>query len=320
MPTFSEFSLIEHIKTNFADLAPNNFLTIGDDCAVLPYNDLQSMVISTDMLVEGVHFLRDRISPFELGAKSVAVNLSDIAAMGAKVLGMTLSVAVPEGVSDEYLREFIRGVRSANVMMLGGDTTSSKGAFTVSITVLGLVNKEHLKLRSGARVGDKIYVTSPLGDSGAGLHALLEGDNSMLANDLILAHHNPRAHMSQGSALGALSQVGAMMDISDGLASDLRHILKASKCSAHIDTRRIPMSDNLLNYCHAKNIDPLRFALEAGEDYCLLFTSSEPLPQFDFSVYEIGEIVECCATKKDSQHFICWLPESSKDYRGFTHF
>ncbi len=320
MPTFSEFSLIDHIQTSFENLVQPDYLTIGDDCAVLPYSDTQFMVITTDMLVGGVHFLQEGISPFELGAKSVAVNLSDLAAMGAQPLGVTLSMAIPSGVDDEYLREFVRGVRNANVMMLGGDTTSSKDAFTISITALGLVEKEHLKLRSGAKVGDKIYVTAPLGDSGAGLHALLRGESSELAKELIYAHHNPRAHLTEGVSLGSLPQVGAMMDISDGLASDLRHILRASNCSAIIDTERIPMSENLLNYCKEESLDPLRFALEGGEDYCLLFTASSPLDQLGFCVYEIGEIVENDPSKKSSQHTICWLPESSNDYRGFTHF
>ncbi|MFI3294439.1 MAG: thiamine-phosphate kinase [Rikenellaceae bacterium] len=313
---FGEFSLISYIKDLFSDIPSGDILTIGDDCSVLPYSGDQLLVVTTDMLVEGVHFLRDRISAFELGAKSLAVNLSDVASMGASPLGVTLSIAVPSTLDDDYMKEFLRGVHSSGVLMLGGDTTSSLDRFTISVTALGLVSSDCLKLRSGARVGDRIYVTSALGDSAAGLYCLINDLDSddLDVSSLIAAHHNPSAHLSQGLALGSLPMVHSMMDISDGVASDLVHILEASGCSARIDLSAIPISDCLSRFCRSRDLDPLRFSLSGGEDYSLLFTASDGDLALDFPVFQIGEIVESCG----NCHKIDWGGEF--DFRGFTHF
>lgn len=304
---YSEFSLIDYIKRSFGELTPLNIIGIGDDCAVLPYVDGQSLVVTSDMLVENIHFLADKITPYELGRKSVTVNLSDIAAMGANPIGMTLSIALPKWIEDAYIQSFMHGVMSFNIPLLGGDTTRSAADFVINITAIGVAPKENIKLRSSAKLGDTIYVTGCLGDSSAGLYAL---QNNIAATELIRAHHNPTPHLTQGLELGKNTLVHAMMDVSDGIASDLRHILDASGVSAVVDTKKIPLSNTLIDFCNHHQTSAIDHAVAGGEDYVLLFTASDNLV-VDFPTYPIGRITQ-------NTGGIEWLP--SGDYKGFTHF
>lgn len=307
-----EFGLIDATSKFFEDLVPEGCLGIGDDCAVIPAGGDKFMVITTDMLVEDVHFLRDKISAQDLGYKSAAVNLSDVAAMGAVPHSLFLSVSFPANLSKEWYAEFVRGIKEHQVPLLGGDTTNSKtGKITINIVAVGCVDKNNIKLRKGARVGDCIYVTSALGDSAGGLQAILNSKEKHLSN-LVAQHSRPRPHLAEGAKLGKSSLVSAMIDISDGLASDLRHILKASNVGAVIELSSIPISEEL----KISPWDAEKLALTGGEDYCLLFTASEQV-DFDFPCYKVGYITERNIGN------IEWQTNGQVvelDYIGYRHF
>lgn len=305
-----EFGLISQISSKFSDIIPTGCSGIGDDCAIIPISDSRSMVITTDMLIEDIHFLRNAIPAYDLGSKSLAVNLSDLAAMGATAHSSFLSIALPSDVSVEWCNEFFEGYRSHNVALLGGDTTKATDRISINITAIGMVDNDKIKMRSGARVGDKIYVTSTLGDSAAGLRAILDGRAANFP-ELVMAHNHPTPHLREGILLGSLTAVHSMMDVSDGIASDLKHILRASGVGAKIELSQIPMSDALI----ASPWNALELALTGGEDYCLLFTASADI-QFD-DYYHIGTITR--------QHIgeIEWLDNSKPKLlmlKGFTHF
>ncbi len=268
-----EFDFIEGIRRSFEGIGDGAITGIGDDCAVIPIGEEgargagESLVVTTDMLVEGVHFLRHATSARELGAKSLAVNLSDIAAMGARPIASFLSIALPAECRDEWAREFMEGYRELsarhNVKLAGGDTTASRGTPTatggvvINVTAIGLAPNGNLKFRGGARPGDIVVVGGLLGESAAGLHDILAG---RLDTPNARIHRNPTAQVEEGEWLGTRPEVHSMIDLSDGLASDLRHILKASGVGATIELASIPTT-----------VSP-EIAVTGGEDYKLLFT------------------------------------------------
>ena len=308
-----EFELIEKIRASFP--VPGSMTGIGDDCAVIPQKGGLDTLVSTDMLVEGVHFLSDDITPEQLGWKSAAVNISDIAAMGGNPVSTYLSIALPRNIGEEWMMRFIGGYREISgqfgVPLLGGDTCSSPDRLCISVTVLGECAHGKAVLRSGARPGDSLCVTGTLGDSTAGLKAILEGrprDN--LVDRLIYAHYHPVPEVEAGLSLASSGLVSSMMDVSDGVASDIRHIMEESGVGAEIHTDRLPLSADLLKACSLFGWDPLSLALEGGEDYCLLFTCPPGL-ELPVKHTVIGEITDTGRLE--------W-PGSGRDYQGFRHF
>jgi len=273
-----EFGLIGRIRDIFS--GHSDILGIGDDCAVIPAGD-RDWLVTTDMLIEDTHFLRSGITPYDLGWKSLAVNLSDVAAMGGKPTASFLSLGIPEGITVEYMDEFLRGYRDLSekwsVPLLGGDTTRSagdNGKMVINVGVLGNCPSGQAKLRSAALPGDGIYVTGTLGDSAAGLEHILKGTGDKYPY-LHERHTRPEPRMEEGMILGAMKKVHAMMDISDGIASDLKHILDASGVSAEIDLDTIPMSYHLRALAQENGFQPEEKAIAGGEDYELLFTAAE---------------------------------------------
>lgn len=318
-----EFGLIGRIAESFKNLIPQGWEGIGDDCAVIPWGDGRSLVVTTDLLVENVHFLRDRITPYELGYKSLAVNLSDVAAMGARPLATFLSIGLPSGtVEVEWCDAFFEGYRSFGVPLLGGDTTSSPEGIVINITVLGTAENDHIKRRNGAQAGDYIAATGPLGDSAGGLQAMLDNlPQDDETKELIKRHHQPRPHLAEGEWLGAQPGAHALMDVSDGVASDLLHILRASAVAATIDTASIPISPLLQITAARYGWDARKMALTGGEDYVLLVTldrAQATKVQADFAgkfgreLYIIGE----CQTGEPS------ITYSGTDdlFTGYKHF
>ena len=270
-----EFGLIERIRARFP--APDGVTGIGDDCAVLKQDSMLDCLVSTDMLVEGTHFLREDIPPYDLGWKSAAVNLSDIAAMGGKPTGTFLSLALPAGLPVAWMDAFLDGYaelsKRFDVPLLGGDTTASPDRICINVTVLGECPYGRSRLRSAAAVDDLICVTGPLGDSAAGLKAILEGvERDADVQALIDRHYRPMPRVAEGQELRLNLGVHAMMDISDGIGSDLQHILDASDVDAQIDKNAIPLSLALKRACARHGWDPVALALGGGEDYELLFT------------------------------------------------
>ena len=309
-----EFGLIEEIKQGIE--VPQGYLGIGDDCAVMPQKSGMETLVSTDMLIEGTHFLMDDISAYRLGWKSAAVNISDIAAMGGRCTGSFLSFALPKGLGKEWTDEFFRGYKEISSLygcpLLGGDTTSSRDRLCISVTVTGEAPAGKSVKRSNAAIGDLICVTGNLGDSGCGLKIILEGSGRDAdAEKLIARHYLPMPRVKEGMEIAAAG-ASAMMDISDGIGSDLRHIIEASGVGAEIDTSMIPLSNELKSKCAEYGWDPLELAISGGEDYELLFTiSEENAKKIDFNHFVIGKII--------SGDKIIWRG-SERDYMGFRHF
>lgn len=311
----TEFGFIEHIRTLFADLPSNGFEGIGDDCAVLPLGRGESLVFTTDLLAEGVHFLRHATTARELGRKSLAVNLSDVAAMGATPVATLLSLSLPPDATDTWATEFMEGYHTLSaqygVTLAGGDTTASKSGIVINITAIGHVADGQIKRRGDACEGDVILVGGPLGESGAGLRDILAGRYDTSAATV---HRNPEPQVAEGVWLGARAEVHAMMDISDGLASDLTHILTASDMGAEVDLEHIPVGPSA----------DTETAVCAGEDYKLLFTANPAhaaqladdfRTHFGVGLYPVGRIV--------SGSGIAWRRNGIHqplDWKGFTHY
>ena len=301
-----EFGLIECIASLAAgsrkaaeSQAGQIILGIGDDAALLEVPEERQLVATIDTLVEEVHFRRDWTGPEDLGWKSLAVNVSDVAAMGAEPLAAFLSLALPEGMEVEWVEAFIRGMdecaQEYGCRLAGGDTVRSPRHLTITVALLGTVERGRALLRSGARVGDAICVTGTLGDSAAGLALLEKGigyrvsgigsepslrtpstehrtPNTLPFAPLLAAHHRPRPCLAAARALAASGWVTAMMDLSDGLASDIRHLAARSGVGARIRRDALPVSAAARAAGTALGVDPAEWALHGGEDYELLFT------------------------------------------------
>lgn len=315
-----EFGLIARIRERFP--APEGVTGIGDDCAILKprYNSVDSLV-STDMLVEGTHFLLKDIPPYDLGWKSAAVNLSDIAAMGGEPRGTVLSLALPARTEVEWVDEFLRGYGDVsarfNTPLLGGDTTASPDRICINVTVLGEAPYATARKRADAKKGDLVCVTGTLGDSAAGLKAILEKkERDADVQALIAKHYRPVPRVAEGQQLRLNLGVHAMMDISDGIGSDLMHILEASEMNAEVDLSALPLSLALKHVCARFDWDPLELAVCGGEDYELLFTcTSQAEMLLTVPHFVIGRITD----RTLAQPQISWRGASSS-FAGFDHF
>ncbi len=261
------------IKKYFSELGPKRKdveLGIGDDCALVNPVDIKAIAISCDTLVEGTHFLPE-MPVADLGYKALAVNLSDLAAMGAEPAWMTLALTLPE-VDETWLEEFCKGLYEIseyyNIALIGGDTT--KGHRSLTITVNGLVPPKMALRRSGAQNGDWIYVTGTLGDSALGLEIILnDKDVPYQHRDyLINRHYRPTPRVFAGQSMRGIAT--SAIDLSDGLVSDIEHILKASDVGANIAVNALPVSDALIESVGKEHA--IEYALAGGEDYELLFT------------------------------------------------
>jgi thiamine-monophosphate kinase len=267
-----EFGFIDRIARSVSPGAGVR-LGIGDDCAALELPPGELLLTTTDLLVEQVHFRREWTDLRTLGRKSVAVNVSDIAAMGGTPRHLFLGLAVPAAMSVEELDEFLAGFLDAaghyGATLAGGDTCGSPGPLLISVTAEGAVPEGELLRRSGARPGDALYVSGTLGDSGLALRQLLAGESP--APLLARRHHDPEARTGLGRALARAKLPTAMIDVSDGLLADLGHILESSQVGAAIAAAALPLS---APFRRALATEPalVELALAGGEDYELLFT------------------------------------------------
>lgn len=329
-----EFDIIRrHFnRRELAFAVPAVSLGIGDDCALLRPSPGCELAVSMDMLVEGVHFLPD-CDPFQLGQRTLLVNLSDLAAMGARPLCFTLALSLPRNDAP-WLARFSAGLARVAAVhhcpLVGGDLTASAppvsgrtGPLCLCVQVHGEVPAGAALRRSGARVGDAICVTGTLGDAAAGLRILRDGAWPALATplreSLVQAFQTPPSRVAAGTALRGLAS--AAIDLSDGLASDLGHILRASGVGARVEVESLPLSAGL---CAALTPDQrLALALGGGDDYELCFTVPPPqLPQvtqrlaaLGTPVCRIGEIVPGSALQ--------WWRDGralALDVRGYNHF
>ncbi len=317
----NEESIIARLKQNF--LLPGG---IGDDAAVIPIDNNQSYVISKDLLVEDVHFRRSYYDPESLAHKSLHVNLSDIAAMGAKpayvLLGISLPPNLPTGFVESFLDSFSTQCKSCDVQLIGGDTTGSTDKIFISVTVIGRGDNNSLKFRHSARIGDMIYVAGQLGEAHGGLIALeknMAGFARLKERTL-----KPTARTQEGLWFGNRSEITSMMDISDGLYTDLKKLCHASSTGGDIFVDALHPNAVLQEFCQEAKIDPIECMLAGGEDYGLLITvspeESSTLTEnfsaaFNYELQPVGQITSATSVRllKNDQ-------EVPFTYPLFTHF
>ncbi|WP_338787797.1 thiamine-phosphate kinase [Metabacillus sp. FJAT-53654] len=272
-----EFDFISKIKPNRI-FQKNVKVAIGDDAAVYEPSVHKNQVVCVDSMVEGVHFLKTLSSPREIGYKSLAVNISDIAAMGANPIYYLVSIAIPSSWEEHELLEIFKGMQELAEMyqmdLLGGDTVSTADKLTITVTVIGEVEPNVLTLRSNARDGDIVFVTGNIGDSSAGLAVLLDQvaiEDKKNKNYLINRHKKPIPQVKVGRLIAKLERA-SLNDISDGLASELHEIADASQLGIEINEIDLPVSSELLLLKNFNDIN--KWILFGGEDFELVGTTS----------------------------------------------
>ncbi|GKV79504.1 MULTISPECIES: thiamine-phosphate kinase [Pectobacterium] len=318
-----EFDLIARYFNRVRSSRRDVELGIGDDCALLTVADKQMLAVSTDTLVSGVHFLPD-IDPADLGYKSLAVNLSDLAAMGADPAWLSLAITLPKSNSQwlsAYSDSLFELLDYYGMQLVGGDTT--RGPLSLTLTIHGLVPAGRALTRRGARIGDWIYVTGSLGDSAAGLAILqntLHVDDEETRQRLLQRHLRPQPRILQGQALRDLAS--SAIDLSDGLISDLQHILKASECGARINLDAIPQSDWLRGCVDEEQA--LRWALSGGEDYELCFTVPEiNRGALELALGHLGADYTCIGQIGPSSEGLRFFRDNKAtelNWKGYDHF
>lgn len=302
-----EFGFIDKIKNGCLIRADGVVQAIGDDAAAFEIPKGQVALVTTDLLVERIHFLRDAASGFNLGYKALAVNLSDIAAMGGTAREAFISIAVPADCDLAFLEDLYKGMQylatQYEVNLLGGDTTGSKRDLVINVGLVGSAPAHQILTRKAAKPGDRICSTGYLGDSRAGLHLILNGIDPLTDDHKALyeSHIRPYPYLAEGRFLAEQPGVHGAIDVSDGLSSDLGHILAASKVGARLWSERIPVSPPLQRFCKQFSFDAVDYALAGGEDYVLIVTIAADQvknvrksyeKKFGKPLFEIGEITD----------------------------
>lgn len=285
-----EFALIDHLTKDVSIKNKSSIKGIGDDAAVIDMGEKYQLV-SMDLLVEGVHFDLAYTPLKHLGYKAVAVNVSDICAMNGKAKQITLGLALSNRFSIEALEELYEGINLAcekyNVDLIGGDTTSSTSGLMISVTAIGVVNKDKITYRKGAKINDLVVCTGDLGAAYLGLQLLKREKNmfvdnptiqpDLTGNDYVLGRQlKPEAGIKYTKILEELAIIpSSMIDISDGLSSEVLHLAKASAVGITIHEDKIPVDYTAMNLAAEFNMNPIFCALSGGEDYELLFTINQ---------------------------------------------
>jgi thiamine-monophosphate kinase len=311
----NEFEFIEHIKSKYS------LRGIGDDCAVLPRDSITDLLITADMLIEDIDFRLEWTTPELLGRKALAVSLSDIAAMGGNPVWAMLSIGVPNDIwSSDFVNRFYQGwfalANEYQVELVGGDVSRSPDKLVIDSIVGGEVEKGRAILRSTAKPGDLIFVSGTLGGAAGGLKLLERGfgitdDLEDLTSKLVLQQLNPLPQLHIANELQHLGKITSMIDLSDGVSSDLGHICRMSGVGARINVDRLPIDDDLRNYFHSD--DCLEMALHGGEDFELLFTVSQDSSD-EIHGTCIGEITD------GDLEIIANGKTSLLEAKGFEHF
>lgn len=280
-----EFEFIEALRERAS--ASSSVTGIGDDAAVVQTTPGKETVVTTDLLIEDIDFRRTTIPPFLLGHKALAVSLSDIAAMGARPRWSLTSIGVPSDVwqtnfGDRFYSGLFELANRYDVQLIGGDTSRTEEKIVIDSIVIGECFTGHAVKRSGAKVGDQIFVTGSLGGAAAGLRLVergahlaeqhLQDEDSQKLDHVLLRQLRPEPRVGWGIVLGDEKLATSMIDISDGLSSDLNHLCSASGVGALIDSSLLPIDSQVTELCGRRALDPLQLALHGGEDFELLFT------------------------------------------------
>ena len=322
-----EFGLINRIRKWTSTSDPALLKGIGDDVAVIETGE-KAWLVTTDLLIEDIHFELTWTDPFHLGRKALSVNLSDIAAMGGIPKYFLISLGVPENLPLTFISRFYRGLKDGakrfGVDLIGGDTSLSQ-KIIINICLLGEGKKGNLVFRSGARVGDNLFVSGTLGDAALGLKALQKNGVRGSPKCLIKKHLSPSQRIQLGQFLARYHWATAMIDVSDGLLIDTNHLLEESGVGARIWEDRIPLSKLYQKWIHSFSKSTYQFALSGGEDYELLFTAPPEMRKrilhlalsLKIPITHIGKIVP----RKEGLHLI---GKDGKEYSpsrlGFEHF
>lgn len=298
-----EFGFIDLIRTRFPGHRKSVIRGIGDDAAVFHSSPDCVSLVSTDILIESVHFLRRHVSMEDLGHKALAVNLSDIAAMGGRCSFAVIALAFPPDEDVDSLLECYQGMINLanrhNVELVGGDTSINYHGLTISVTVFGEADEASVIYRNGAKTGDSIFLTGCIGDSSYGLGIMLEkwDPGSQYREYFYRAHNLPVPYLQEGQILAKSGKAHSMIDLSDGLSSDLNHICLQSNTGARIYENDLPVSPQLKEVTADDRDRRMKCVLHGGEDYCLLVTGHPDLQQSyeektGETLYRIGEIVD----------------------------
>ncbi len=271
-----EFGLIKRMAPKCLIRPEGVYRGIGDDCAIMDIDPDNFLLVTTDLLIERSHFRLDWTSPEDLGSKSLAVNLSDIAACGGIPRDAFISLAIPDRIEVEWFDRFYSGMmelaQKFNVNLLGGDTTESRSDLMINVALTGVVPRNQVLTRSGASAGDLVCLIGALGESAGGLRLITSG--AAIKTDeqkrLIRSHLSPTPLVNEGRILAQSGLCSASIDISDGLSSDINHICAQSGVGARIAEERIPVSKDLLAVFSGSTTELTEFIFNGGEDYALL--------------------------------------------------
>ncbi len=335
--TKSEFDFIDALRQRAGVSGHSLVAGIGDDAAVLRSTPGKETVITADLLVEDIDFRRTTTPPYLLGHKALAVSLSDIAAMGARPLWSMVSIGVPEDVwQTDFVERLYDGLLDlANrygVQLIGGDTSRTNERVVIDSIVSGECGAGMAVMRSGASAGDQIFVTGSLGAAAAGLRLIERGahlaeqnladEDSQKLDHILLRQLRPEPRVGWGIVLGEERLATSMIDLSDGLSSDLNRLCSASKVGALIDSALLPVDERVTELCGRRALDPLQLALHGGEDFELLFTvkpsdvSRLPRRVDGVEIRRIGEVTDVSHGVKVSEGARVWELTPG----GWVHF
>lgn len=325
LAVLGEFGLISRLTAGVS-MHTSVLTGIGDDAAVTALSAGMQLLTSTDMLLEDVHYRRVWHDPYRLGRKSLAVSLSDIAAMGGVSRWALLSLAIPSDLSLEFLDEFMRGFLALasehNVALIGGDTCSSRSGLTVSVTAMGEQYPDRIVRRSGALPDDDIWVTGTLGDAALALRLLENGE--AVTYELLARLLDPTPRISVALALAETGLANAMIDVSDGLLADFGHVAEQSAVGGSFNLDDIPLSPAFRKHAAQLPVIPYQMVLSGGEDYELCFTAhrssrekiADCMKKCGNAVTRIGIVTSCsgvAVVNRDGSTY-------SAHHDGFNHF
>lgn len=336
----SEFDCIRRIREAFGQTGRSVIKGIGDDAALLTPHPGQALLVTTDLLVEGIHFDLTLESFEDVGYRAAVANLSDIAAMGGTPQYLLVAIAIPGRHSQSELHALYRGVmepcQQNGVELVGGDTSSSRQGIFLSITLIGRIEPKLAMGRDGAKAGDLIYVTGTLGDSLAGLkilHATAKArrgkgtgtQRNKMEQFLIYRHRRPTPRMQVGHLLAQYRLATAAIDISDGLSGDLAHICRESRVGVELEAEALPISEQCRAYATQHGVQSLHLALTGGEDYELLFTvSPRKRIKLERLIKGLGSQITRIGTIRPKQSGMCLKLENGTSHKldteSYEHF